>query len=150
MSCTNSLNIMDVLMYCNWHSTVKHSTLWCSAEMKMKWEVCNSLKHNTAKSGFARVNSKIKFTSEERKAVPLTTYSSAQALFIFSKDQTLQGNLLTKRITTLIWSLCEQPVERRPVYLLKGANKKLYWGNESLIWVLKLYAQRCLPKSLIA
>lgn len=92
--------------------------------MKMKWEVCNSLVHNTAKSGFARVNFKIKFTSEKRKAVTLTTYSSTQVFFIFSKDERLQGNLLTQRITTLIWSLCEQSVQRTPVYLLKGANKK--------------------------
>lgn len=119
--------------------------------MKMKWEVCNSLVHNTAKSGFARVNFKIKFTSEKRKAVTLTTYSSTQVFFIFSKDERLQGNLLTQRITTLIWSLCEQSVQRTPVYLLRGANKKkLYWDDESLIWVLKLYIQRCLQKSLIA
>lgn len=54
--------------------------------MKMNREVCNSLKHNTAKSGFARVNFtsevKIKFTSEKRKAVPLTTQVPKHFLFL--------------------------------------------------------------------
>lgn len=54
-------------MYCNLHSTLKYSTMQCSAEMKMKQEVCNSLKYNTAKSGFARVNFKIKLTLKREK-----------------------------------------------------------------------------------
>lgn len=114
------------MYWCTAIDTVLSSTAHCGAQQKWRWnEKCVILWNIILQNqDLLEWTPKIKFTSEKRKAVPLTTYSSAQALFIFSKDQTLQGNLLTKRITMLIWSLREQPVERRPVYLLKGANKK--------------------------